>query len=362
MDFIDWTHIVLKELVDGRHDLFIGDLELGTRLFGKDYVESSEYWLSKQRSAMHDAIHNLADLGAVDENQGRWQVTRLGRALHDDPLQRWEQICEQQFDEDEVRLIRLVNRFSPQIATSPDAIWLEEVPRDELIVEFGFTVPPSTNEEMDNAQKFLYSIPKMLADVRMVKDDPRTGYHNNIKATYRGLAWELRRGVTSESRFIDGLIDEWETTNVDFKRELHLDTKDEKGEFAKDVLALANTKSSGKRFLVIGFDDKTRKFHAPPDPTVTQDRIEQVLNNLTVPVVTVRYDTPAYYEDKVGCLEVIREPFKLPYRAAVDVTGEKNKKRLEKDAVYVRHGSHSDVATGIELQDLIDEGQRAKDI
>src|SRR5436190_15516046 len=111
MDFIDWTHLVLKELVDGRHEPHIDEIELGVRLFGKEYVESPGYWESKQRFAMHDAIRNLVSLWAVNEDLGRYEVTRTGRGLCEDPLQGWEQICEQELDEDEERMIRAVNRF-----------------------------------------------------------------------------------------------------------------------------------------------------------------------------------------------------------------------------------------------------------
>jgi hypothetical protein len=50
-----------------------------------------------------------------------------------------------------------------------------------------------------------------------------------------------------ESRFIDDLVAEWETTSVDFKRQLSLDTMDQKAEFVKDILCLVNTKASRRR-------------------------------------------------------------------------------------------------------------------
>jgi len=77
-----------------------------------------------------------------------------------------------------------------------------------------------------------------------------------------------------------GLLEDWETTNVDFKRELRLDTKDEKAEFVRDVLALANTQVTGDRYLVTGFDPKTQNFTTTVDPKVTSDTIENILNEL----------------------------------------------------------------------------------
>src|SRR5260370_33892844 len=53
----------------------------------------------------------------------------------------------------------------------------------------------------------------------------------HLTATYRGCVWVTRRGFTLEAKFIDELVAEWETTSVDFKRQLSLDTMDLKAEF-----------------------------------------------------------------------------------------------------------------------------------
>ena len=82
-------------------------------------------------------------------------------------------------------------------------------------------------------------------------------------ATYLGLVRATRRGFTIESKRLDELVKQWETTSVEFKRELYLDTADQKAEFAKDVIGLANTQASGQRLLIIGFDDKTRESSCP---------------------------------------------------------------------------------------------------
>lgn len=361
MDFIDWSHLILEKLVEQRHNPYISDLELGYILYGKDFCGSPQYWESKHRQTIFETIENLVNLGLVNEQSNHWQITRNGRDLYNNPFPTWEYICQRQFDEEEERLLRLVNRLSPQIETDPLCVWLDEVGREHLQNEFGFEIEPRTNEDIDAVQKYLYSIPEILANEQFLQQAPTMGYHNFLKSTYLGLVWETRRGLTSDSRFIDDLVEEWETTNVDFKRELHLNTQDEKGEFAKDILGLVNTKSSGRRFMIIGFDDKTRQYHSAPDPKVTQNRIEQILANLTNPVVTVRYEVIDYRLGKVGKIEIFREAAKLPYRATIDVIGANNKRRLEKDKVYVRHGSQTEAPTTDELKALEEEGQRARD-
>ena len=46
----------------------------------------------------------------------------------------------------------------------------------------------------------------------------------------------------------------------------------------KELLGLVTTKSSGARYLAIGFDDNTHEFTTTVDPAITQDRIEDILN------------------------------------------------------------------------------------
>ena len=94
------------------------------------------------------------------------------------------------------------------------------------------------------------------------------------------------------------LVEEWETTTVDFKRELPLGTEKQSAEFARDVTALANPKASGRdRHLVIGFDDKTRSFTTPVDSGITQNRLEQILNVYAKPVPDIRLVS---FEDASG--------------------------------------------------------------
>ena len=159
-------------------------------------------------------------------------------------------------------------------------------------------------------------------------------------------------------RKINKLLHEWETTSVEFKRELYLDTKDQKAEFVKDILGLANTQASGERLLIIGFDEKTRSYHAPPDAKITQDNIERVLAQYTVPVIEIKYETLDYGgRGIIGIIKVKRYRTKLPYKPAVSF-GEK--KRISEDQIFVRHGSQTQEATLTEIESLEAEALRAK--
>src|SRR5260370_26573148 len=108
-----------------------------------------------------------------------------------------------------------------------------------------------------------------------------------LSATYRGLVWETKRDFTIESKFIDDLVVEWETTSVEFKRDLYTDSAGQIAEFAKDVLSLATTKASGRRWMIIGFDDDTHGYDGPPNPKLTQNHLEHLLQQYTKPMVEV---------------------------------------------------------------------------
>ncbi len=118
---------------------------------------------------------------------------------------------------------------------------------DELLPELGWL----------DKDKRLRTVAKELDERKLAHRYGGMG-QVRLKSSYFGLVWETRRGFTLESKFIDELVAEWETTSVDFKRELYLDTADQKAEFTKDVIGLANTQASGRRWMIIGFDDKTR--------------------------------------------------------------------------------------------------------
>ena len=123
------------------------------------------------------------------------------------------------------------------------------------------------------------------------------------------------------------------------------------------MLSLANTKASGRRWMIVGFDNSTRGYQSAPDANVTQDRIEQILAHYTDPVVIVRYEMVQYRSGAVGKLEVLREPANLPYKVARSIG---DRKRIEAGQVFVRHGSQIEAPTQGELDSLIEEGKSAR--
>lgn len=346
MDFIAWCDFILIKLIElSRQDSTVRSIGVDQWRFSRFLFEGKPTDLEKYDGSIYqkglvDAVTNLQDLGLV-ENDSHWKVTRYGRTLATDMLPLWWNICQEKLEPEHQQLLKVVNRLSPH--SEDDHAWVEGIADNALTSELGWSADPLLLDSVVNDLKQWGFVSGLFFIGGM-----------QLTATYRGLVWETKQCFTFISRLIDDLVAEWETTSVDFKRELHLDTADQKAEFIKDVLSLANTKASGRRWMVIGFDDRSRTYHSAPDQAVTQNRIEQILARYTSPCVNVQYNLEDYRSGSVGMLEVIRDSQKLPYSVARSIIGEK--KRVEQGDIFVRHGSQVEKPTPLELQALQDEG------
>jgi hypothetical protein len=351
MDFVDWCGLVLNKLIENGRNPHLDEIQLARILYGEGVRTSPGFLQSKLRHGMRDAAHELAKLGLVEDDGTFFQVTVEGRAFAKDPTPLWQQICEIELEADEERILNVVNRESAKTGADPPHAWLELIDREPLLEEYGI-------EAGMDMLKVLSPVSKDLRARGFIESKGSPGHHLNSTATYVGLVWQTRQGFTLESQFIDSLVEEWETTSVDFKRELYLDTADQKAEFVKDILSLATTKASGRRWMIIGFDNETHAYHSAPDSSITRDRIEQILARYSAPTVEIRYLVVDYRLGKVGKLEVLRDPAKLPYKVALSIG---DKKRIEAGQIFVRHGSQVEQPTRDELNAFIEEAKRASE-
>lgn len=350
MEFVEWCGAVLdkiSELTDTSLDVrSMGVYEFGLlqAVFGEDVAAQPGFLGSKRHEATLDAASELQIIGLLegDAHGGRhWRPSKLAEDLRGDLVPVWESICQIRLKPDQEQLLRVVNRLSPH--DEGDCCWLEWVEHASILPELAW----------DDGMNHLWPVSRELERLGLINVMATAGPHLRMHAMYRGLVWEKKRGFTLESRFIDDLVAEWETTSVDFKRELHLDTADEKAEFVKDVLGLANTQASGRRWLIVGFHPKTHEYFGAPGSDLKQDRIEQILAQYTEPVVNVRYEVVEYRFGPVGKLEVLRERHKLPYVAAKSMG---DKRRIERGQVFVRHGSQTETPSSAELEAIQEEG------
>lgn len=348
MDFIDFCDLVMSKLLEARRS------SAQARELGQVLSEVSAAVFDNRSRDLQDVVYGalfeLRKVGmvATDPHDLLWRISQVGLETIPNMTALYQNICSQRLELDQEKLLCIVNRLSHN--PTPDYAFTNWVAREEI-----------TNSGWTDSDP-IFSIARELEDLLLIRCDARMGGYIRLCSTYPGLVWEHRRALTLESKFIDALVAEWETTSVEFKQELHLDTASQRAEFIKDILGLTNTQASGARWLIIGFEDKAPEYHGAPDLNVTQDRIEDLLSYYTVPAVDARYKVVEYSAGKVGKLELLRDPKKLPYAVAQSVGDQAagDKKRIKKGQVFVRHGSRSVSASPEELNDLQLEGERAR--
>jgi hypothetical protein len=329
----------------------IDEDRLARRVWGDSYEQIAERLTTPEgRDILYDAVFDLYKALLVeDANATFLKLTWEGRKAAQDIFPVWENTCLIGLEPVLERALRIVNERSAVTGEHYATVRYVSVN----------TVCCDLDGQM--TEEDVWEVLRQLLGLGLIFWDGGE-YPDEVRSTYRGLVWEIRRDLVVGVRFIDGLVAEWETTSVDFKRELGLDTASQKAEFVKDIIGLANTQASGRRWMIIGFDDKTREHHGPPDPRVTQNRIEQILGDYVKPFVDVRYEVVDYRASKVGVLEVLRDAGKLPYTVAKSL-GDKatgDKKRIEEGQIFVRHGSQTEALTPAELDAIREEAERAR--
>lgn len=343
MRYVDWVERVLRETVeafDAGDGYWTDDRAIAERL-GLDYNEHA--------AVLFDVLADLERLSLIETNGGHVSVGQEARKIRYGSLRTsWPTIAKIWLEPRQEAFLQKLCELSEQRHVE----WAELnlIDGDEVLIQLGESPEPGSCNPLIN----------QLSALGLVDGSHRTFGSFKVSPTYAGVVRGTEKVATDGQALVGNLLEDWETTNVEFKSELHLGTKDEKAEFVRDVLALANTQVTGDRSLVTGFDPKTHDFTTPADLRVTQDTIENILNEFTKPSVAVLYKAFEWIDGSgdVGLLEVVRDRTKVPYRVARDLAGER--KRIEADDVFVRHNSHVAKATAKEIADLEEEAARAR--
>ena len=123
------------------------------------------------------------------------------------------------------------------------------------------------------------------------------------------------------------LINQGENESVDFKLELHLDTAEQKAEFVKDIISLAN--SAGKSgYLIIGVDKNSNHVGIH---SLEEERIQQIVHTYIYPNLSVKCYKVEVNKVFLGVIEI--QAAERPHQVI------KNIDRLVVNEVFVRHGS-----------------------
>ena len=348
MDYVDFVDRVMTAIATqwraaGPSGQAVG-IDLGQAT--DDLLSEASLGEAQRTLVMLDAVRDLEDMGLVTfRSRHSVALSQEGRKFPDASLpSAWPQIFEIFVDQDQVEFLDSVVELSMTGQGEYAALsWVDL--KD---------VDASLGGEWDrDAALQASSFARSLDDMGLVRFRGTLG-GGTIRPTYVGVVRVTREEPTESYQLLSRLVAEGETTNADFKRELNLRRDREKAEFVRDVLALGNTKSSGERFLIIGIEDDGAPYAQPVDATITQERLEQILQSYAEPWPPIRYRVAQWQATTVGILQVLREPEKLPHLPTRTLA------RLVEGEVYVRHGSHTEPATPAERESLFAEGRRAR--
>lgn len=356
MSYVDWVDRVLAEAalaisedVD-RRLMGIQVPELAKRLnLGIDtYQPGVDFHQSDERMAILDARSDLADLGLaeVGDDYHHFALTERGRVGHKVRLSSaWPQLLrEVRVDDEQLAFLRRAVERSEE--KHDHFAIMREVNSKDVFADLGWSWHSAHALDITERLKeknCLHSHPTL-------GDDPLP-----VRVTYIGVVRATEAERTEDQELLRELLDDWETTTVDFKRELDLSTAAARMEFVRDVLSIATTQGRQRRYLVIGFDPKTRKFVKSVDPAVTQDRLEDILNQyVRGQPPGLKYRKVPWEAGEAGLVGIVRDATQVPYR------GNDQIRARYKSDVFVRHGSHIAIPDAQELADLANEAAAAR--
>lgn len=351
MKYVDWVAIVWKTTAEMLHEqahrgVGVPIPEIAKRLGLADPYADPGFHGSPERMAIIVAATDLQDLylGAIDGAYGNISLTEEGRKGRSARLEQlWPQLFEGQLDEElSVFLTAATGLAEIRRERLASIAWVEA---EDVYRDIGWTWP-----DLDR----VYDITLRLEELHLIRRRASMGGLISVQPTYRGIVRATERAESEAQATLRELLAAGESTNVDFKRELRLDRDKEKAEFVRDVLGIGNVQlRSARRFIVVGFEDETLVFYATLDPSLTQERLEQVLHAYSKPP-QIKTTRVAWGGGHALLIEVVRDAKRVPHRATRDFGG-----RLTAGAVYVRHGRHTVEASAEEIADLESEPARA---
>lgn len=368
MEFVQWCGVFLAKVLElqecsgAAHTLGVRYNDLGPTLFGPA-------WISRQRStAIHQAYEDLKRLGLIEQDRRLPQYFSIPRhALEVARNQKglWVQICGTNLAPDETQLLQALNRLGEQ--RQLDVAYLDMVPYEMLYAALGLIPVYEATQEVERLVRNLHD----FGFAQFSRESNTQAL--TARPTYAGLVWEHRRGITVSSQAIDALVAEGETPTVDLKRQLALDTASHKAELIKDVIALANTKATGPRYLIIGFTDEG-DYYEPENPqaraerdhllnALNEERLQSIVSMYTDPVLRIQYTKADYHRGPVGILQIHRDATELPYvvRKTIGSTDktDKSARQVRQGQVFLRDGTITREARSGEIDRMRADAERA---
>jgi len=264
--YVDWVEQVLKGLAaaitadPAARTVGVADWQLQQRLVGQQAVTGPV------AEALQAAVRDLGRLGLTSGRGNRIELTQAGRGLAAESLRMvWPEIMGVYLDNEQLTFLQASVGLCEE--RHPDVALLRYVAWQQVTGTLGWANPDFN---------LVFDIARRLEEAGLL--DKRGGLSQRIDVcpTYAGIVRATEGTQAALRQLVADLVPEWETTTVEFKRDK------EKAEFVRDVLALATTKASGRRWLVIGFDHSTHQFTESVDPAITRaiGGLGSVLGNL----------------------------------------------------------------------------------
>lgn len=137
------------------------------------------------------------------------------------------------------------------------------------------------------------------------------------------------------------LISKGESSKVDFKLKLSLDTESSKKEFSKDISAIANT-PSGRGYLIFGVEDKKREIWGISPDDFKEEQLQQIISSRIDPPVPIKVEI-IEVDDKSIAVVTIFNSNQRPHQMR------------ENGAFYIRRGTTTDIMRKDEIASMIHE-------
>jgi hypothetical protein len=216
MDFIEWSNLVLKQLVELQNSttearqLGVTRDKLAEELYGSATPYQPGYWESSKRIGLLQATEELEKVDLVSVHQETFiKITPEGKQFISDPTILWTDYCLEQLDSDQSNFLKVINQLSACDKT--DHAYLVTIESKNLLTELNW----------DDIEKASAIAQELGQQYDLLKWHGRNDSYT-VQANYKGLVWDTRRGYTIESRHIDELVAEWETTSGSFAMHMYI--------------------------------------------------------------------------------------------------------------------------------------------
>lgn len=331
MKYVYWVDLVLVAIRNAKAEapsIMLSEDATAARLGVADKDHGQEAVGDAVRDLARDLVGAVETLNVYDVKltpiEGKRLAKRSLRSL-------WTHYAAIDLDEEQTQFLAALIEQSE--ARADTHAWLRDVPSEALFAALGW-------DDVGQRRDVMYGLKQAgLVDGKWVVGDPM------IFPTYPAIVKVTEAQTLEDTELIRDLLKRWEGVNVDFKRQLSLKTKDDKAEFIRDVLSLANPQVVADRYIVIGFDNVTRQFVGDVDAKLKQDHMEDVLNEYTESEhsgapAAVRFRHVAWTDPAgtAGLIEILRAATDVPYRVKKALKGASNEVRLHQ--IPVRHSSH----------------------